>query len=73
MGLDDVIASLQQVTSDTAYRRGVEWLGTAWCHAVAPSTPVQDFRQHVRAWQHHFAAMFGLEAVAHSARKFGGD
>jgi hypothetical protein len=31
---------------------------------VAPSTPVQDFRLHVRAWQHHFAAMFGLEALA---------
>ena len=31
--------------------------------AVAPSTPVQDFRLHVRAWQHHFAALFGLEAL----------
>ena len=43
--------------------RCVEWLGTAWGHAVAPSTPVQDFRLHVRAWQHQFAAMFGLEAL----------
>jgi len=32
-------------------------------HAVAPSTPVQDYRLHVRAWQHHFAALFGLEAL----------
>ena len=46
------------------YRRAVEWLGTPWGHAVAPSTPVQDFRLHVRAWQHHFAAIFGLEALA---------
>ena len=34
-----------------------------WGHAVAPSTPVQDYRLHVRAWQHHFAALFGLEAL----------
>jgi hypothetical protein len=25
---------------------------------------VQDFRLHVRAWQHHFAAIFGLDALA---------
>jgi hypothetical protein len=30
---------------------------------VAPSTPVQDYRLHVKAWQHHFAAIFGLEAL----------
>ena len=30
---------------------------------MAPSTPVQDYRLHVRAWQHHFAAIFGLEAL----------
>jgi hypothetical protein len=64
MGLQDVIESLQRITSDPAYRRGVEWLGTAWGHAVAPSTPVQDYLQHVRAWQHHFAAIFGLEALS---------
>jgi hypothetical protein len=65
MGLQDVIESLQRITCDAAYRRGVEWLGTAWGHAVAPSTPVQDFRYHVRAWQHYFAAIFGLEALSH--------
>jgi hypothetical protein len=32
-------------------------------HAVAPSTPVQDYRLHVRAWQHHLAAVFGIEAL----------
>jgi hypothetical protein len=25
---------------------------------------VQDYRLHVRAWQHHFAALFGLEALS---------
>ena len=64
MGLDDVFDSLKRITLDPAYRRSVEWLGTAWGHAVAPSTPVQDFRLHVRAWQHHFAAIFGLEALS---------
>jgi hypothetical protein len=42
----------------------VDWLGNTWGHAVAPSTPVQDFRLHVQAWQHHFAAIFGLEALS---------
>jgi hypothetical protein len=64
MGLDDVIDNLKTVTCNPAYRHSVEWLGTAWGHAVAPSTPVQDFRLHVRAWQHHFAAIFGLEALS---------
>lgn len=64
MGLDDVLDGLKKITLDLAYRRSVEWLGTAWGHAVAPSTPVQDFRLHVRAWQHHFAAIFGLDALS---------
>ncbi len=63
MGLDDVIESLKTITCNPDYRRTVEWLGMPWGHAVAPSTPVQDFRLHVRAWQHHFAAIFGLEAL----------
>jgi pimeloyl-ACP methyl ester carboxylesterase len=29
---------------------------------------VQDYRLHVRAWQHHFAAIFGLEALGRGAR-----
>jgi hypothetical protein len=32
---------------------------------VASSTPGQDYRLHVRAWQHHFAAVFGHEALSH--------
>jgi hypothetical protein len=64
LGAHDVIDSLRRITCEPGLRRAVEWLGAPWGHAVAPSTPVQDFRLHVRAWQHHFAAMFGLEALA---------
>jgi len=64
MGRDDVLEALQGVTCDPQTRHTIEWLGCPWGHAVAPSTPVQDYRLHVRAWQHHFAAIFGLEALA---------
>lgn len=64
MGATDVLEALRPLAIDPKYQRCVEWLGTAWGHAVAPSTPVQDFRLHVRAWQHHFARLFGSEAVA---------
>ncbi len=64
MGLNDVIDALRTITCSTEYRGAVEWLGMPWGHAVAPSTPIQDFRLHVRAWQHHFAAIFGLEALS---------
>ena len=63
MGLNDVFDNLKRITCDHRYRRAAEWLGCTWGHAVAPSTPVQDFRLHVMAWQHHFAAIFGLEAL----------
>ncbi len=63
LGLDDVLGNLRAITCEPRYRGCVEWLGSAWGHPVAPSTPVQDYRLHVRAWQHHFAALFGLEAV----------
>ncbi|RQW79202.1 MAG: glycosyl hydrolase family 57, partial [Methylococcus sp.] len=63
MGLHDVFDTLRPVTCDPAYRDCVEWLGAPWGHAVAPSTPIQDFKLHVHAWQHHFAAIFGLEAL----------
>ena len=62
-GLDDVFDALRALTCDPDLRQAVEWLGCPWGHAVAPSTPVQDYRLHVRAWQHHFAAIFGLEAL----------
>ncbi len=64
MGLNDVFDNLKRITLDPAYKACVEWLGTAWGHPVAPSTPAQDFRLHVRAWQHHFAGIFGLEALS---------
>lgn len=63
MGLGDVFDSLRTITCDPRYRSCVEWLGSAWGHPVAPSTPVQDYRLHVRAWQHFFAALFGVEAL----------
>lgn len=63
MGLNDVLDNLKRITMDAQYRNYVEWLGAPWGHAVAPSTPVQDFKLHVKAWQHHFAAMFGTEAL----------
>jgi hypothetical protein len=64
MGEHGVIDKLRTITAEPAYRRCVEWLGAPWGHAVAPSTPVQDYRLHVKAWQNHFAAIFGLEALA---------
>ncbi len=63
MGEHHVIDALKGITMNPDYRRCVEWLGCPWGHAVAPSTPIQDFRLHVRAFQHHFAAIFGMEAL----------
>ncbi|MBF0288869.1 MAG: glycosyl hydrolase family 57 [SAR324 cluster bacterium] len=63
MRLDDVIDSLKTITCRPEYKHTVEWLGCPWGHAVAPSTPVQDFRLHVKAWQHHFAGIFGFDAL----------
>jgi hypothetical protein len=62
-GLDDIFDALRPLACDPDLCQAVEWLGCPWGHAVAPSTPVQDYRLHVRAWQHHFAAIFGLEAL----------
>ncbi|MDQ3574739.1 MAG: glycosyl hydrolase family 57, partial [Actinomycetota bacterium] len=47
MGAHDALEALGRITSDHRYRQAVEWLGTAWGHPVAPSTPVQDYRLHV--------------------------
>ena len=63
MGLHDVLDGLKSITCDPDYRRCVEWLGSAWGHPVAPSTPVQDYRLHVLTWQHQFAAFFGFDAL----------
>jgi hypothetical protein len=64
MGAHDVLDALVRITREPRESRAVEWLGSTWGHAVAPSTPVQDFRLHVRAWQHHFASIFGLDALS---------
>ncbi len=64
MGQSDVMESLKTITCDPAYHSHIEWLGAAWGHPVAPSTPVQDYRLHVRAWQHFFAALFGFDALS---------
>jgi hypothetical protein len=63
MGRGDILDNLKTITHDGRFRPCVEWLGTMWGHAVASSTPVPDFRLHIRAWQHQFAAVFGWEAL----------
>ncbi|MBD3881281.1 glycosyl hydrolase family 57 [Phormidium tenue FACHB-886] len=64
MGRDDILDNLKQITCDPTYQPYVEWLGTMWSHAVVPSTPIPDLKLHIQAWQHHFAAIFGWEALA---------
>lgn len=64
MNRHDVLDSLRGVTTDPTYQPYVEWLGTMWSHAVAPSTPIPDLKLHMIAWQQHFAAIFGDEALA---------
>ncbi|KJH72223.1 glycosyl hydrolase family 57 [Aliterella atlantica CENA595] len=64
MGRGDILENLKRITCDRTYQPYVEWLGTMWSHAVVPSTPIPDIKLHIRAWQHHFAAIFGWEALA---------
>jgi hypothetical protein len=63
MGRQDILDSLKQITCDRHLRSHVEWLGTMWSHAVVPSTPIPDLKLHIQAWQHQFAAIFGLDAL----------
>lgn len=63
MQRDDILNSLKRITSDRQFQPYVEWLGTMWSHAVVPSTPIPDIKLHIQAWQHHFAAIFGYEAL----------
>ena len=60
----DILDHLKKITCDP-YNRYVEWLGTMWSHAVVASTPVPDVILHIKAWQHHFASIFGLDFGAH--------
>ncbi|BAZ46081.1 hypothetical protein NIES4102_31090 [Chondrocystis sp. NIES-4102] len=64
MGRTDILDKLKKITNDPQYQPHVEWLGTMWSHAVAPSTPIPDLKLHIQAWQHYFAAIFGFEALA---------
>ncbi|MGL5079791.1 MAG: glycosyl hydrolase family 57, partial [Waterburya sp.] len=63
MGRTETLDKLKRITCDSQYQPYVEWLGTMWSHAVAPSTPIPDLKLHIQAWQHYFAATFGFEAL----------
>lgn len=64
MGRHDILDNLKKLACDTKYQPYVEWLGTMWSHAVAPSTPIPDLKLQIQAWQHHFASIFGEEALS---------
>jgi hypothetical protein len=64
MGRGDILENLKSVTLNDRYWPSVEWLGTMWGHAVVPSTPVPDLKLHIQAWQHHFAGIFGGDALS---------
>ena len=63
MGQTDVLGALRR-TTEAELSPSIEWLGTMWSHAVVSSTPVPDLELHMLAWRHHFAALFGLPALA---------
>ena len=63
MGRGDILENLKTVVHNDRYWPCVEWLGTMWGHAVAPTTPIPDLKLHIRAWQQQFAAIFGWEAL----------
>ena len=63
MGRHDILDALQRLACDPTLQTHVEWLGSFWGHAVAPSTPIPDLKLHILAWQHQFAALFGREAL----------
>lgn len=63
MERNDILDNLKKITCDAKYQPYVEWLGTMWSHAVVPSTPIPDIKLQIQAWQHYFAAIFGLDAL----------
>jgi Glycosyl hydrolase family 57 len=63
MGREDILNNLKQITCNPTYQPYVEWLGTMWSHAVVPSTPIPDLKLQIQGWQHHFAAIFGIDAL----------
>ena len=63
MGRRDIVDALRFLATDPSVQSHVEWLGSFWSHAVAPSTPIPDLKLQLLAWQHHFAALFGDAAL----------
>ena len=63
MRRDDITGALRYLACDPLMQRHVEWLGTFWSHAVAPSTPIPDLKLQITAWQHQFADYFGVSAL----------
>ncbi|MEX1316741.1 MAG: glycosyl hydrolase family 57 [Synechococcaceae cyanobacterium] len=63
MGRHDILEALRFLACDPTMPTHVEWLGSFWGHAVAPSTPIPDLKLQILAWQHQFAALFGSEAL----------
>ena len=63
MGRVDILEALRFLACDPTMQPHVEWLGTFWSHAVAPSTPIPDLKLQILAWQQHFAALFGDAAL----------
>lgn len=63
MGREDILNNLKRLTCDPQYQPYVEWLGTMWSHAVAPSTPIPDLKLQIQAWQQYFASLFGDDAL----------
>ena len=63
MGREDITSALRYLACDLNMQRHVEWLGTFWSHAVAPSTPIPDLKLQISAWQHQFVDLFGEEAL----------
>ena len=63
MGRHDITEALRFLACDPQMQRHVEWLGSFWGHAVAPSTPIPDLILQIQAWQHQFAAMAGDAAL----------
>ena len=63
MGRKDITDALRYLACDSDMQRHVEWLGTFWSHAVAPSTPIPDLKLQISAWQHQFVDLFGEDAL----------
>ena len=63
MGRHDILEGLHALACAPALQPHVEWLGSFWGHAVAPSTPIPDLKLQILAWQHQFASLFGDQAL----------